>query len=607
MQDITFLIQPLLTMRHYLLPFLLLFTTFGNLLAQESTTAEAEAQQFSVYFASASAELDAAAQAQLQNLIDQLQGMGDYRLELAAHTDSRGTSRYNDRLAQERAESVTKFLEQQYITTDGMRTLALGEQEAGNDRNSEELQRDNRRVDVIVSGWYWQSIGSLRDSLAKPLAQKHTIDAGQDQLIEGQKGGRFFLTASSFVTANGEEVTGLVDIELTECYSLGDMISQGLTTTAQDRILESGGMLEINAYQNGQRLQLKPGSSIASSVPTNEFRQDMSLFYGQAHGEENQDIDWTNSEAPVQSKLPRLTFAPGPVRPSWMTFALIYLKQPDDEADPRLPKKPKTTKPVRPREPNYDNIAYYPQGLEKIFMGKATQEERTAEKRENRRIRYEASIKSYEERIANYNQSLGKYRLAMAEYEELRKGEIDENGFITTGPMYEYLKAKADSAFAADQRQYQRDSTGYEGYRRRKTEAYERQVEALGQVDASVVSTYFFNINQMGWANIDRFLKTVETTPLAARENATETDAKAMVFLMIPERNIILRMPYRDQKGFVLSRVPIGETAKIMAIKVQDKKAYLSSQEVIITDDLLITLDYRPGRLRDIREELAGI
>jgi hypothetical protein len=587
-------------MRHYLLPFLLLLTTLGNLLAQEN-------QHFSVYFASASADLDATATAQLQGLIDQLQGMGDYRLELAAHTDSRGTSRYNDRLAQDRAESVTNFLQQQYITTDGMRTLALGEQEAGNDRNSEELQRDNRRVDVIVSGWYWQGIGSLRDSLAQPLAQKYTIDTDQDQLIEGNKGGRFFLPSTSFVNAAGEEVTGLVDVELTECYSLGDMISLGLTTTAQDRILESGGMLQINAYQNGQRLQLKPGSDIASSVPTMEYRQDMSLFYGQAHGEENPDIDWANSEAPVQQELPPLTFAPGPVRPSWMNFALTYLKQPDDEADPRFPKEHDSTRPVRPREPNYDNIAYYPRGLEKIFMGKATQEERTAEKKEQRRISYEKAIKSYEVRIANYNQSLVKHNLAMEEYKALRKGEVDEYGFINTGPLYEYLKAKADSAFASAQRQYQRDSTGYEGYRSRKLEAYERQVEALGQVDASIVSSYFFNINQMGWANIDRFLKTVPTTPLAARENTPETDASAMVFLLIPERNIILRMPYRNQVGFVLSRVPVGETAKIMAIKVQDKKAYLSSQEVIITDDLLITLDYRPGRLRDIREELAGI
>lgn len=594
-------------MRLYLLPFLLLMASFGNLLSQESNASATAPQHFSVFFASASAELDATAQTQLQELIDQLQSMGDYRLELAAHTDSRGTSRYNDRLAQDRAAAVTSFLQQQDITTDGMRTLALGEQQAGDDRNSEALQRDNRRVDVIVSGWYWQGIGSLRDSLAQPLAQKYTIDTDQDQLIEGQKGGRFLLPASSFVNAAGEDVTGLVDIELTECYSLGDMISMGLTTTAQDRILESGGMLQINAYQNGEKLQLKSGSAIASAVPTTEFRQDMSLFYGQAHGEDNPDIDWANSQAPVQSQLPQLTFAPRPSAPSWQDFAFTYLKRSDDEVDPRLPKEPKGTRPIRPREPNYDNIAYYPRGLEKIFMGKATQDERTAQKREERRISYEEAIKNYEVRIANYNQSLVKYNLEMKDYNEMRRNEIDEDGFITTGPVYEYLKARADSAFAMAQRKYQRDSTGYEGYRRRKLENYERQVEALGQVDASVVSTYFFNINQLGWANIDRFLKTVETTPLAARENTPQTDASAMVFLMIPERNIILRMPYHDQAGFVLSRVPVGETAKIMAIKVQDKKAFLSSQEVIITDDLLITLDYRPGRLRDIRAELAGI
>lgn len=589
-------------MRLYLLPLLLLFATVGNLLAQETNELTT-----SIYFETASADLNDAAIEKLQNLIGQVQGMGDYRLELAAHTDSRGTSRYNDRLAQDRAASVTRFLEAQTITTDGMRSLAFGEQQAGDDRDSEERQQDNRRVDIIISGWYWNSVGSLQDSLAQPHVQYHTIDADQDQLLEGLKGGRFYISANSFVTADGEPVTGKVDIDLTECYSLGDMISLGLTTTAQDRILESGGMLNINASQNGQALQLKEGSSIAAAIPTPEFRQDMTLFYGQGHGEENTDIDWANSQAPVQGALPRLTFARGPIRPTWQNVAIAYLKEKEDAVDPRKPTKPSSVKPVRPREPNYDKVAYRPKGLEKIFMGKSTQEERSAEKKEERRIRYEASIKSYEERIAAYSENQRRYQLAMAEYQEVRKGEIDEYGFITSGPMYDYYKAKADSAYAIALRKYQRDSTGYAGYRRKKLAEYEQRTEALGQVDAGVVSSYFMNLNQMGWANIDRFLKTVENTPLAAREAEGQTDASAMVFLMIPERNIILRMPYRNQEGFVLSRVPVGETAKIMAIKVNDKKAYLASQEVIITDDLMISLNYRPGRLRDIRAELAGI
>lgn len=590
-------------MRLYLLPLLLLFTAFGNLLAQETSELTT-----SIYFETASAELNDAAKEQLQDLIGQVEGMGDYRLELAAHTDSRGTARYNDRLAQDRAASVTRFLKEQAITTDGMRSLAFGEQQAGDDRNSEERQQDNRRVDVIISGWYWEGVGSLQDSLAQPHVQYYTLDADQDQLLEGEKGGRFYISANSFVTAAGEPVTGKVDIDLTECYSLGDMISLGLTTTAQNRILESGGMLNINASQNGQPLQLKEGSSIGAAIPTPEFREDMSLFYGQGHGEENADIDWTDSEASVSSSLPRLNIARGPQRPSRISIGKRYFKEqvPEDK-DPRHPKDHTGTKPVRPREPNYDNVVYRPKGLQKVFMGKESQKERTAEMKEERRIRYEEAIESYEERTARYYAEKERYNEAMKAFRAVRLAEVDTEGYIKFGPAYEFLQAQADSAYQIALLKYRRDSTVYQGYRNKKLADYERQLEALGQVDAGVVSTYFMNLNQMGWANIDRFLKTVETTPLAAREAGDQTDTQAMVFLMIPARNIILRMPYRDQEGFILSRVPVGETAKVMAIKVNDKKAYLASQEVIITDDLLLTLDYRPGRLRDIRAELAGI
>ena len=136
---------------------------------------------------------------------------------------------------------------------------------------------------------------------------------------------------------------------------------------------------------------------------------------------------------------------------------------------------------------------------------------------------------------------------------------------------------------------------------------YEKQLEALGSVDASSLSTYFLNINRMGWANIDRFLKETPTTRLLAQEESDRPDSQAMVFLMIPERNIILRMPYQQDAGFMLRRVPLGEKAKVLALKIKDQKAFIASQEIIITDDLVLALNYQPGRLRDIRAELDAI
>ena len=76
---------------------------------------------------------------------------------------------------------------------------------------------------------------------------------------------------------------------------------------------------------------------------------------------------------------------------------------------------------------------------------------------------------------------------------------------------------------------------------------------------------------------------------------------------MIPERNIILRMPYSGEGQFKLKRIPLGEKAKVIALKVEGQKAYFASQEAIVTDDMILALDYKPGRLRDIRAELDAI
>jgi len=111
----------------------------------------------------------------------------------------------------------------------------------------------------------------------------------------------------------------------------------------------------------------------------------------------------------------------------------------------------------------------------------------------------------------------------------------------------------------------------------------------------------------MGWANIDKFFKETETTRILAQETEVQTGEKAMVFLMIPERNIILRMAPSDDGQFALNQIPVGEKAKVIALKVENQKAYFATQEAIITDDLILALDYRPGRLRDIRAELSAI
>lgn len=588
-------------------PFLL---SFCLLLSFASQAQDITQQTISVFFPTASAELDETAQATLKSVVADIQTWGDYRLEVTAHTDSRGTNTYNQNLAQRRAQSVIQYLENQQITTDELVVQALGESQAGNDLHSEERLQHNRRVDIHLEGWQWKDLGDLQRRLRQPLRQTFTIDPTQDQLITGVEGGRFFLPANSLVNTTGETPTGSVTVELTECYALGDMLSLGLNTTSSGSILESGGMLNLTANQNGEELTLREGVSIPAAVPTPAFREDMSLFLGRGHEGNSGPQDWENTQQPISSTLPTLRLADRPYRPSRRTYMDVFLTISDEELEKILPKPKKVTyyEPRQPKEPDYDELTYEPKGLQKMFMSKAEKARRTAEVKAQAKADYEEKQVRYAERYVAWETAVTKYQQEMADYRTERRKIIDENSEMIPGTVYYATQqAKLDAHYEEQLAQYRIDSARYEQYRDYKLAKYEAAMDALGTVDQQTVNNYFFNLNRMGWANIDRFLKEQNTTPLLAQAADGQVDEEAMVFITFPERNIILRMNAKEDIGYALTQAPVGETAKLIAIKVVDRKAYLAQQEVIVTDDMILTMHYEPGRLRDIRAALEAI
>ena len=169
------------------------------------------------------------------------------------------------------------------------------------------------------------------------------------------------------------------------------------------------------------------------------------------------------------------------------------------------------------------------------------------------------------------------------------------------------MQRVADLAFKNAMIKYPKDSIAYEKYRQKKIEKYEAQMEVLGTLDLSTTERYFLSLNSLGWANIDRFLKSLPSTQLLAHELNSSTASEAMVYLLIPKRNIILRMSYNKMNGFSIPRVPIGEKVKIFALKVENQKPYVASHELIVSNNMVVNLNYQPKRLRDIRAELKAL
>ncbi|GAA0891232.1 hypothetical protein GCM10009122_09110 [Fulvivirga kasyanovii] len=127
---------------------------------------------------------------------------------------------------------------------------------------------------------------ALQEKYAEHLneaSQTFQVDAESGGAVTGEKGTYLYFNANSMIDADGNDVTGNIDIELIELYDkaqmlLGDKPTRGRQEDGSIATLVSGGEFFINATQNGEQLQLKPGIGFQIVVETDSLDMDMQLF-----------------------------------------------------------------------------------------------------------------------------------------------------------------------------------------------------------------------------------------------------------------------------------------------------------------------------------------
>jgi outer membrane protein OmpA-like peptidoglycan-associated protein len=104
----------------------------------------------SVLFASGKSALLPAAQNRLNQVADALMATKERRLTVEGHTDSQGSSSYNQGLSQERAEVVRSFIVSRGYPGDLIRAQGMGQDRPIADNTSAEGRANNRRVEIII-------------------------------------------------------------------------------------------------------------------------------------------------------------------------------------------------------------------------------------------------------------------------------------------------------------------------------------------------------------------------------------------------------------------------------------------------------------------------
>ena len=100
----------------------------------------------------------------------------------------------------------------------------------------------------------------------KPQFASRSVDANQGGVFEYDNGSKLTVPAAAFTNASGQLVKGDVDIKFREMHDFVDFFLSGIPMTYDSAgtqyILESAGMVEIYAEQNGERLNMQDGKEI---------------------------------------------------------------------------------------------------------------------------------------------------------------------------------------------------------------------------------------------------------------------------------------------------------------------------------------------------------
>ena len=257
--------------------------------------------QRTIYFESANAQLSTVSQSYLMALADTLKKYPTYSILLKGHTDATGTAAENQSLSEKRALIVKTELAKNGVPESFMNLKAMGTSEPLSNNTTLEGKKRNRRVEIAITfappntsnptavapTKKYQNMMQLYRDLSLDF-QNFKINTAKDTIIRGEKGTVLFISKASF---EGAPANAIIDFRLKEAYSFSDIISENLSTQSGNKLLQTGGMIYVDAKYKGVDLTLKKEMNVAFS--SKESREEgMQLFSGERDAKNNGNIDW---------------------------------------------------------------------------------------------------------------------------------------------------------------------------------------------------------------------------------------------------------------------------------------------------------------------------
>lgn len=237
------------------------------------------------------------------------------KVRIQGHTDSDASNDYNHKLSAKRVKNVLQLFEGTGLESK-IESYWMGEDEPVNNNLTDAEKRLNRRVEITIEHWVPDLVeesGSIKD-LYKMLEQEKQvfcIHPKGDTIIRLDQGTIVSFPPNPF----GDLNVPCVEIRLKEFYKKSDMVMENLSTTSNGRLLESAGMVYIEAAIDDSLIELASGKKVLVMMPADTLRDDMQGFNGERDPHTdvinwlaNNGSDFSQLQLPVGTPCDQLTF-----------------------------------------------------------------------------------------------------------------------------------------------------------------------------------------------------------------------------------------------------------------------------------------------------------
>jgi glucan-binding YG repeat protein len=506
----------------------------------------------------------------------------------------------------------------------------------------------------------------LLSNISDVKLQVKEIDPTEENIITLTKGSTIDIPANSLVFKDGSAPQGKITIQAKETFTYADFINEDLHSSSKGDILETGGMVYIDAKVDGKELFFKEGAAMEITYPEQEVKKGMQIFYGENGHDDEMDWVLDDNEVSLKNKeLPTdlkeiLEYELAPVEKPQISFSKMLHY-------PNLPRQPYDAR--EPKLPIKENLDLGLTKLQKSFMSKEKKERKRNALFDKKMKAYDKALLKYEEGHEKYLKKLAVYKVKKPQVEATRqlwKEEMDmrldsiysykrkRRAYVENERMQDALRyvkklygKKSDqelfstfykictgevevkklSAEATHRivfgkefirvvrmkgldirhidKRLEKSNTEYlKMINHIDTKNFEKAFAKNGTMKAKNLNQYVASINQFGWINIDRFLK-LERNMLAGVGIPNES-ITTKFYCIFKESRSILQASFK-KNGFKFANLPKGQAYKIIGIKLENGKPKMAVRDFTLKEYMNISMDFKEVDLEEMKEEFTGL